>query len=238
MISRIISKFQHKDSSELDLNEHEDEITETSPENTNNPSSKSEETKELDAKSERIEEGRSSPSNRSRKAEDLDEEEDDDEDYEVEEVEPLEDDENLQPIEDTFGTAFDLDHGRPLDEEEEDIPWRSSKVKTAKEFFKTELLYKYDILDDTQREPLKGSLSVELRGKDGGIWTVTFGDDLNIANVAEDSDATISMKHLDFVNLVNGDINPELAKVANKVKFLGNKELARKYYSFILPSRD
>ena len=126
---------------------------------------------------------------------------------------------------DPLSPAYDLDHGEPL-EERGSSTRRSvanrAEVRSAKEFFNGEILYRFDILDDESRKELAGSYRVELKGYSGGIWTVNVADQIEVVNRREEADVVLTMQQRDFLQLVNGEINPQLAIVAQKLRLSGD----------------
>lgn len=128
---------------------------------------------------------------------------------------------------DPLAPAYDLDDGELMDDEDEEggqLPW-SSRVEQARDFFNSELLYRFDLLERGQRESLRGAYRIEVRGNQGGIWTFTIGDELSIVNRREEADTVISCFQRDFLQIVNGEINPQLAILAQKMRITG--DLAR-----------
>lgn len=141
------------------------------------------------------------------------------------EVEEVETNEGGFDDHDPLAPAYDLERGAPLDSRTaaapEEVPWRTD-VRSAKEFFNTEALYRFDIIDPVEREPMRGTYRLELKGPQGGIWTITIEDDLQVVNRKEDAETVLVMQHRDFIDIVNGTLNPQLALLAQKVKVNGN----------------
>jgi putative sterol carrier protein len=67
----------------------------------------------------------------------------------------------------------------------------------------------------------------DLSGDDGGKWTMTC--DGTAANIQ----CTISMDSGDFVNMINGDLNPQLAFMTGKLRVAGDIGLAIKIQAII-----
>ena len=140
--------------------------------------------------------------------------------------------------------AIDLERGEKLkeiiEEEEEQgakLPW-SAKIESAKEYFQTELLYRYDLLEVDQREAVAGRYRIELKGNKGGIWTFTAGDQINVVNTREEADVVTSMQQRDFLSLVNGVLNPQLAILAKKIKIQGDLGTAMRFLELFAPSAE
>lgn len=127
---------------------------------------------------------------------------------------------------DPMAPAFDLDRGVPISphSHHHNIPAQEPhvNVKSAKEFFNSEILYRFDILEDSQRGELEGSYRIELKGYQGGIWTVLIGQQLEVVNRREDAEIVINMHQKDFLQLVNGELNPQLAIFAQKMRVQGD----------------
>lgn len=92
-----------------------------------------------------------------------------------------------------------------------------------------------DIINGVMTQKLKdkkGSISgivvLDISGSDGGCWTV----DCDGATVEkkDDAAATVRIKMLDtdFVDMMNGDLNPATAMFTGKIKIEGDMALASK----------
>ncbi|MCC6931700.1 MAG: SCP2 sterol-binding domain-containing protein [Deltaproteobacteria bacterium] len=141
---------------------------------------------------------------------------------------------------DPLGEAYDLDKGdvlMPRDEEERSRPWRN-KMSSPKEFFNTEILYRYDILEEVDRDTLKGKYRIELKGFQGGVWTVDLSDQVEVLNRAEDADVIFTMQQRDFLDLINGALNPQLAMLSKKIRISGDVKRAIHFQSLLSPSFD
>jgi hypothetical protein len=166
-----------------------------------------------------------------------------DEDEDDEEGEDDDDEDSAEPFgisEDPLSTAYDLDVGKPLrhgrPEDRRGLSTKpTSKVRSAKEFFSTEILYRFDILEMGDRRKIGGRYRIELKGNKGGIWTIFAGDDIEIVNRREDADLVFVMQHRDFIHMVNGDLNPQLAILAQKLKVQGELRQAVKFQTILLP---
>ncbi len=157
--------------------------------------------------------------------------------------------EDLQPgaalVEDSyddFETVYDLDRGSPFrgsdtGEESNRLPWKSY-VESAKEFFNAEILYRFDILTQAEKEELSGTYRIELRGYKGGIWTLRLAAELEVSNRREEADVVLSMRQSHFLQIVNGEMNPQLAILAKKVRIIGNVRRALSFQNLLAPVRD
>ncbi|MCB0325889.1 MAG: SCP2 sterol-binding domain-containing protein [Bdellovibrionales bacterium] len=144
--------------------------------------------------------------------------------------------EELQEYEsdDPLGPGFDLD-GEPLDPQAAHLPWQTD-VASPKEFFGTELLYRFDIVEPEERQQFDGTYRIELKGAQGGVWTVTVAEQLEVVNRKEDAEIVLSMSQKDFMSLVNGKLNPQLAILAQKVKLQGDVKKALLFQALLAPS--
>ncbi len=172
---------------------------------------------------------------RGRAQEAQDDDQDEEESFTHEGAESIEQD-------DPLAGAFDLERGTPLNpldgyQERDNLPVRA-KVKSAKEFFSTEILYRFDILEDDDRADLKGSYRLELKGYQGGVWTVNLGDALEVVNRREDAEIVLTMQQRDFVTLVNGQLNPQLAIFAQKMRVSGDVKKAILFQNLLCPTTD
>ena len=140
-------------------------------------------------------------------------------------------------LDDPLGKAYDLECGSPLEDAEESLPWNSD-VDTPKEFFSTEILYRFDILTPAEQEELSGRYLLRLKG--AGNWTVDIDKDLSVSSEenTKDSDlaASLSLTEDDFLHLVNGRLNPQLAVLADKIHIKGDIEKAMSFQSLLIPS--
>ena len=142
--------------------------------------------------------------------------------------------------EDPLAPAYDLEITRAPRQREArggHQPFKS-RITSAKEFFTTEILYRFDVLEREERAKVLGSYRVELKGNKGGVWTMQVGDDLNIVNRRDDADLVFTMQHRDFIALVNGDINPQLSLLAQKVRVTGEHRRAVSALALFAPPVD
>jgi hypothetical protein len=155
----------------------------------------------------------------------------DDEDSEVgeddSEDESSEEDEELgglvdDPTEVAYTMGADRERHRDTEIDIRSAIPSAAQVDSAKEFFLTELLYRFDILEPDFRKNLVGTFRFEIKGESGGVWTVNINDDLKVVNEREEAEVIVSAYEDDFVNVVNGKLNPQLAILSKKLKPSGN----------------
>ena len=137
---------------------------------------------------------------------------------------------------DPLAPAFDLDEGTPLPvgRGRGGLPARAV-VKSAKEFFNGEILYRFDILEDEARTELLGKYRIELKGFQGGIWTIDVGEQLEIVNRRDEAEIVLTMQQRDFLQLVNGELNPQLAVFAQKMRISGDLRKAVAFQALLSP---
>lgn len=121
-----------------------------------------------------------------------------------------------------------------LDEEDE-VTRVNKNVTSPKEFFQTEVLSRYDVLDADEKEEIKGKYRVEIRGTDGGVWTMTLDNELSVKPHKEDADLVLMMHVDDFISVVNGKINPQLALASRRIKINGNPKKASLFQNILSP---
>lgn len=140
---------------------------------------------------------------------------------------------------DPLEAGYDLDEGNLIQPARIDRHFPiKTKIKTAREFFNTELLYRFDILEDDERAQLKGTYRVELKGYQGGIWTVNLGEALDVVNRKEDAEVVLSMYQRDFLHLVNGVLNPQLAMFGQKMRVNGDIRKAVRFQCLLAPQAE
>ena len=148
-------------------------------------------------------------------------------------------------LDDNFEEAYDFESGDLISDNPKDgIPIKHT-VSTVKEFFNMEFLYRYDILEDNEREELRGIYQIDLftgekkSEREVSSWSFSLGDELEVQNKeASQPVALLSMSSDDFIRLVNGDLNPQLAFLAKRIKSSGNFEAALSVQKILAPMND
>lgn len=140
---------------------------------------------------------------------------------------------------DPLGEAFDLDGGESLAhiEAPTELPWKA-RVSSAKEFFATEILYRHDILLKEERDRLAGQYRIELKGYQGGVWSLDVGDDISVVNRREEAPVVMTMQQSDFMRIVNGELNPQIALLARKIRVTGDVRKAVALQLLLAPSSE
>lgn len=170
--------------------------------------------------------------------EDLEEQDEDDEEEEDEEGEGDGDpDAALHQFEhdDPLGPGYDLDGGELIDQQDANLPWQTD-VSSPKEFFSTELLYRFDVVEPENRKLFDGTYRIELKGDQNLTWSITVGEDLKISTDRKDAEIVLKMSEGDFMELVNGRLNPQLAILAQKMKIEGEVRKAILFHELLIPA--
>lgn len=163
-----------------------------------------------------------------------------DEDLSEDEPEIINSDGDLEVIDDPMAAAFDLDGGDSFNSFEgspQGIPWKND-IENPKEFFNAEILYRFDIIPPEELNPIKGDYRIELKGTDGGVWSFKVGDKLEVANTWQEADTVLIMQQLDFMEIVNGTLNPQLALLSKKIEIKGDTQRAIKIQDLLAPKVD
>jgi len=135
--------------------------------------------------------------------------------------------------------TFDFD-GKEIEddyyEEEEEKPKARDDIQSVKEFFNSEVLYRFDILDDQRRTDLIGRYRIEVRGDKGGVWTLDLSQNkIDVTPQREEADLVLMLHSDDFISIVNGELNPQIALVSQRVKVSGDSKKASLFQNIMSP---
>jgi hypothetical protein len=170
-------------------------------------------------------------------SDDLEDDEDEDhEDHEDDEVVDG-DDAALQQFihDDPLAPGYDLEGGELLNQQEVHLPWQTD-VSTPKEFFTTELLYRFDVVEPADRQLFDGTYCIEIKGEEMMPWSITVGEELKVSNTREEAEIVLKISETDFMELVNGRLNPQLAILAQKMKVDGEVKKAVLFQELLIPA--
>lgn len=139
--------------------------------------------------------------------------------------------------------TFDLD-GREIEADDEyydedDSRQERADIENAKEFFNTEVLYRFDILSDQLRKDLSGRYRVEIRGDKGGVWTLDLNEkNIEVKPQREEAELVLMLNHDDFLSIVNGYLNPQIALVSQRIRLSGDSKKASLFQNIMSPMFD
>lgn len=101
---------------------------------------------------------------------------------------------------------------------------------TPKEFFDTTL--KNRLSDSAEAEKAKGEVGAvylfKITGDNGGSWLVNLKDEVGITEGEGDAGCTVTVADADFVEIIEGRLNGQMAFMQGKLKIDGDMSLAMK----------
>jgi hypothetical protein len=141
---------------------------------------------------------------------------------------------NYEQVDPHAPPAFDFDESfdDPKDNRKQS---NNLRVGSAKEFFSTEILYRYDILEQYDREAIRGNYSIELYGHESGTWSITLDKDILVRSEKKESEVLLRIDSDDFLSIVNGKINSQIALVSKRVEVIGNTKKASLLQNILAP---
>jgi hypothetical protein len=161
-------------------------------------------------------------------------------------TEPDDDSEDDSDTEDEVfsNLSQDIDDNDPLSEayefasEEdtlEEAIQRNTRIASPLEFFEKELQHRYEMLDASDREDIYGRYRLEVRGPEGGVWTLNVDKELQVVPEKQDADLILMMHSDDLLSVVNGKINPQIALASRRIKISGNPKKASLFQNLLAP---
>ena len=104
--------------------------------------------------------------------------------------------------------------------------------KTPKELFNTVIKEKINSKNDTLRQ-LSAVYQFTITGDQGGIWRINCNENLGIEEGEGQSDCTITLSDKDFIDMIDGKLNPQMAFMMKKITVKGDISLAMKLGSIL-----
>ncbi|GMT49653.1 MAG: sterol-binding domain-containing protein [bacterium] len=105
-------------------------------------------------------------------------------------------------------------------------------AENPKDFFNQVLQSKLEKNKDKIKE-LSCTYKFVITGDDGGVWRIHCKDEPSIEEGEGEADCTITMSDKNFVKMVSGKLNPQMAFMMRKLKVEGEMSLALKLGSFM-----
>jgi len=135
--------------------------------------------------------------------------------------------------------SFDLEGGERLDRGAQGagLPF-DSRVNDLEVFFQEEALYRFDLLEVEEREMIRGSYCIEVEGKPDACWVLTLAEEIEVSKDKKDVDTTLKASEKDLLEVVNGDLNPQLAIAAKKILVKGDLKRAVAIQTLLSPVVD
>jgi predicted lipid carrier protein YhbT len=82
---------------------------------------------------------------------------------------------------------------------------------------------------------LRATYVFELEGEGGGSWTVRVADgSLSVDESASEADVTVCAKAGDWIAIVEGRMDPQLAYLTKRLRVTGNLQLALRLREVVL----
>lgn len=102
-------------------------------------------------------------------------------------------------------------------------------VETAREYFEDRIPVILNDRHDTLKN-INAVYEFQITGDEGGVWMLNLRDEpFSIAEKhAGEPDCTVVMQDDFFVNMINGNLKPQMAFLTGKLKVTGNMGLALK----------
>ena len=82
---------------------------------------------------------------------------------------------------------------------------------------------------------INATYQFNLSGDDGGSWVIALTDDNKSVTTGEDENAQciISMSSADFMGMIGGSLNPQMAFMTGKLRVKGDMALALKLQAIL-----
>ena len=100
-------------------------------------------------------------------------------------------------------------------------------MSTPKEIFEVEIPKNLES-NKEKVASINATYKFIVTGDNGGTWRVVLGADPKVEEGEGDAQCTITVGDEDFVNIVGGKLNPQMAFMSGKLKVQGDMGLAMK----------
>ena len=98
---------------------------------------------------------------------------------------------------------------------------------TPKEIFETEIPKNMAANPDKVKST-NATYKFNITGANAGVWRVILGENAKVEEGEGAAQCTITVADEDFVNIVGGKLNPQMAFMSGKLKVAGDMGLAMK----------
>jgi putative sterol carrier protein len=108
-----------------------------------------------------------------------------------------------------------------------------AEVTSVKQFFE-EILPKF-VTDPDKVGGMDCTYQFSISGDDGGEWYLTLKDDRGTVSAGgfAEPDCTVMSEDEDWLKIVTGELNPQMAFMAGKIRVQGQIALAMKLQNFL-----
>ena len=107
--------------------------------------------------------------------------------------------------------------------------------QTPKDYFETKIAAKLQASPPAEREKINAIYEFNITGDNGGVWTVEITKDKGTVQAGSQGNAkcVVTSAAPDFMNIVSGKMNPQMAFMSGKLKIKGDMGLAMKLQKVI-----